>query len=228
MNSKLFGLATDALSSVFAFRATPNEERPPFRVFRQEMFDLLSDFERRAQRDRLDPGRDAFLALVALIDETVLASDWDEAEDWRNRTLAMEMLDGETRTGDLFFDRLEKLQRGDQPDVLEIYFACLCAGFRGKHFDDAGALRAIQTRLYQRLVEEDPREEGRLTPDAYGRDLERPMITRRFPIYWALPFVLGAVGLYAAYYLVLTRQADDISRETTAEFRWSQGAPQGR
>jgi len=225
MTPRLSDLATDVFATIFAFRAAGNDARPPFRVFRQELIDALSDFERRAKKDRLDPSGDALFALIALGDETVLASDWEDAEDWRSKTLAMELLQGETRAGEVFFDRLEKAIRGDDEEVLQVFFTALCAGFRGRYFDDPGALRAVQNRLYQRLVPADPRDEGKLTPDAYGRNLERPMMTRRFPIYWALPFVFGVVGLYAAYYVVLGQQAEEIAQESVAQFNWSRPAP---
>lgn len=227
MKSKLGDLATDVFAAILAFRAAANEERQPYRAFRQELVDFLADFERRAQRERLDPNGDAYLALIALADESVLASDWEDVDEWSRRTLAMDLLEGELRVGDRFFERLDKLLRGDEEDVLEIYYNCLCAGFRGKHFDDAATLRTIRNRVYARVVDVDPRDGGPLTPDAYGRDLERPMMTRRFPIWWALPFVLGVVGLYGAYYVVLGQQADDIARETVAEFEWSAAPANG-
>lgn len=227
MKSKLSGLATDVVAAILAFRAATNEERPPYRAFRQELVDFLSDFERRAQRERLDSNGDAYLALIALADESVLSSDWEDVDEWSRRTLAMDLLEGELRVGDRFFERLEKLLRGEDEDVLEIYYVCLCAGFRGRHFDDPATLRTIRNRVYGRVVDADPREGGPLTPDAYGRDLERPMITRRFPIWWALPFVLGVIGLYGAYYVVLGQQAGDIAQETVADFEWTAAAPEG-
>jgi type VI secretion system protein ImpK len=216
MTGKLSDLATDFFATVLAFRAAGNDERPPYRTFRQEIEDLLSDFQRRAERERLDARGDARYAMIALIDETVLASDWEDADEWRDKPLAIKEFQ-DANAGEVFFDKLEQLMRGEDQEVLEIYYTCLCAGFRGKYRDDPGTLRSLRNRLYGRIVGTDPQEEGKLTPDAYGHDLERPLITRRFPLFWAVPFVLGTIGLYGAFYLILTQQVRDISQKTTAQ-----------
>jgi len=216
MTGKLSELATDFFATVFAFRAATNEERPPYRTFRQEIEDLLSDFGRRAERERLDPRGDARYAMVALIDETVLASDWPDADEWRDKPLAIKEFQ-DANAGEVFFDKLDRLARGEDQEVLEMYYTCLCAGFRGKHRDDPGTLRSLRSRIYGRIVGTDPQEEGKLTPDAYGHDLERPIITRRFPIFWAIPFVLGTIGLYVAFYFILSQQVQEISREAVGD-----------
>ena len=216
MTGALSGLATDFFATVFAFRAATNDERPPYRTFRQEVEDLLADFERRAERERLDARGDARYALVALIDETVLASDWHDADEWRDKPLAIKEFQ-DANAGEAFFDKLDRLARGEDREVLEIYYTCLCAGFRGKFRDDPGTLRSLRNRIYGRIVSTDPQEEGKLTPDAYGRDLERPLITRRFPLLWALPFVLGTIGLYAAFYFILSQQVREITQKTAGE-----------
>jgi type VI secretion system protein ImpK len=212
MTGKLGDLATDFFATVFAFRAATNDERPPYRTFRQEVEDLLSDFERRAERERLDSRADARYALVALVDETVLASNWEDADEWRDKPLAIKEFQ-DANAGEVFFDKLERLQRGEDQEVLEIYYTCLCAGFRGKYRDDPGTLRSLRNRIYGRIITSDPLEEGKLTPDAYGHDLERPLITRRFPLFWAVPFVLGTIGLYGAFYFILSQQVREISRD---------------
>lgn len=215
MSTTLSDLATDLFATVFAFRAASNAERPPYRTFRQEVEDLIGDFARRTDRERLDSRGDARYALVALVDETVLASDWEDAAEWREKPLAIREFQ-DANSGEVFFDKLDRLGRSDDDEVVEIYYTCLCAGFRGKYRDDPETLRALRSRLYSRVVPRDPDQEGKLTPDAYGHDLERPLITRRFPLFWALPFVLGTIGLYAAFYVILSQQVDEISREATA------------
>lgn len=209
MKPTLRDLSADVVAAVLAFRAAGNEERPLFRVFRQEIMDLLGDFERRTERERLDPDGDARFALVALIDETVMSSNWDDATEWATKPLQMQYY-GDFTAGDRFFERLEELQREAEDDILEVFYTCLCAGFRGRYRDDATTLMAIRNKVFQRLTVPQLRDETHLTPEAYGRDLERPLLIRRFPFVWALPFAIGALGLYVAYYVILERQVGQI------------------
>jgi type IV/VI secretion system ImpK/VasF family protein len=207
--SNLREFAADLFSALFAFRAAPADARPSYRAFRQEMVNLLGEFERRAERDRADEKGDTHFALVALVDEIAMNTEWAGAAEWARDTLQMDYFHKET-AGDEFFERLNDLQTHGDPDVLEIYYLCLCAGFRGCHQGDPGTVQSIRNRLVQRLPLFDLRHESHLTDDAYGRQLERPLVTRRFPFFWALPFALGAIGLWLAYSIVLNRQVDEI------------------
>jgi type VI secretion system protein ImpK len=211
MKPTLRTLSADVFAAVLGFRAASNDERPHYRAFRQEATDLIAEFERRTERERLDLDGDARFALVALIDETVMSSDWSEATEWAAKPLQMQYW-GDFTAGDRFFERLEQLQSHADDDLLEVYYICLCAGFRGRYRDDATTLMAIRNKLFQRLSVPQLTDEVHLTPEAYGRNLERPLITRRFPFAWVVPFVAGAVGLYAAYYVILERQVDSVAR----------------
>src|SRR5262249_12922302 len=61
-------LAADVLTAILAFRAAPAGAQPPYRQLREEMVELIADFQRRAARADLDPEAHALLALVALAD----------------------------------------------------------------------------------------------------------------------------------------------------------------
>jgi type VI secretion system protein ImpK len=97
-------------------------------------------------------------ALVALIDEVVLASRWSMREEWLRRPLAAELFN-EFNAGEEFFKRLESFRggRGDAESagVLEVYAICLSLGFRGMHIDASGAerLREILWSLCKRANE---------------------------------------------------------------------------
>jgi type VI secretion system protein ImpK len=217
MNEKptLRTLSSDLIATVLAFRAAGNDERPTYRVFRQEIMDLIDRFERNADQARIDPNGDARFALVALIDETVMSSDWDGATEWAASPLQMHYF-GDFNAGTRVFERIEEVQRHAEEDLLELYFTVLCAGFRGQYNDDPTALMSIRNKLYRRLPVPQLRDEGHLTPEAYGRELERPLLTRRFPFVWLVPFFVGAVGLYAAYYIILEAQVvgiESLARE---------------
>ena len=219
-------LAGSVIASLLDFRARTREERPAYQHLRSELVDLLSDFQRRSKRYGLDEYGHAHFALVALADESAMSVEWDGERKWEENPLQVELF-GKFDAGDRFFARLKEAQDDDDPGVLEVFFNCLCAGFQGVHRNDPSALRSLRGRLMQRLEVLDLRDENFLTPDAYGRDLERPLLTRRFPIAWALPIVLGAVGLYVGYYVMLDRQARDIvdSARTSANEEVHSAAP---
>lgn len=206
---RLCDLASELFAALLSFRATERAEKPAYRKFRQEIGDLLGDFQRRAERAGLDRSSDGRFALVALADETAMGADWEGAPQWKREALQIELFQS-AYGGEAFFDRAEQIVKGDDQDLMELYFTCLCAGFVGEKRADAQGLAALRSRLYQRIATLDLRDESHLTPDAYGHHLERPLLIRRFGVLWALPFVLGAVGLYVGYYVTLDRQVDAI------------------
>ncbi len=206
---QLRAIASPVIASVLSFRALPKAERPTYSSFRREVADLLDDFQRRSRRFDLDPDDDAYFALVALADETAMSVEWDGEAEWEKNPLQVELF-GKFDAGEKFFTRLRRAMEDDEPSVLEVYFNALCAGFQGNQRSDQAALASTRGRIMQRLNFLDLRDETFLTPDAYGRELERPLLTRRFPVMIALPFLIGAIGLYAAYYITLDRQVEEI------------------
>jgi type VI secretion system protein ImpK len=196
---------TDVFAVVFAFRAAPDDERPDYGAFRARVMRLLTDAQRRAEDTRKDPRGYAHYAAVALVDETVMNSEWFGAEQWRREPLQMHYF-GDFLAGEQFFDRLDELASGADTELLEVYFTCLCAGFRGMFRDDAGALAGRRQKLYRQLTASDDPDPPHLTEAAYGRNLERSLTRSRFPAWWLAPFVVGAAALYAAFYTVLSDQ----------------------
>ena len=202
---RLCDLAGDLFAALLTFRAAERAEKPQYRKFRQEIGDLLGDFQRRAERAGLDRNSEGRFAMVALADEIAMTADWDGAAQWKREALQIEHFQV-AYGGEAFFDRAEQVVKSEDPDMMELYYTCLCAGFVGEMRADAQGLSALRNRLYQRIATIDLRDESHLTPDAYGHHLERPLLIRRFGVLWALPFVLGAIGLYVGYYVTLDRQ----------------------
>ncbi len=210
----LRSLSSPVIAKILAFRASAPAERPSYQPFRSEMSEILDEFQGRARRRDLDADGHAHFALVALADETAMAVEWEGERRWEENPLQVELF-GKFDAGDRFFTRLRDALEDDEPDVLEVFFNVLCVGFQGSHRDDPATLTALRGRIMQRLDVLDLRDEPHITPDAYGRQLERPLLTRRFPVFWAIPFVLTAIGLYAAYYITLDRQVETIKTSTT-------------
>lgn len=209
--SRLADIYAEFFAAIYAFRAAGNDARPPYGTFRAHVMSLLSEARRGAEDEKLDPKDYGQYAAVALVDETVMTSDWPGAEQWRREPLQKHYFDN-FLAGEHFFTRLDELRSGADDDLLEIYFLCLCAGFQGRFRDEPEELRSRRRKLYQQLRTPDLRDEKHLTEEAYGRNLERSLVRSRFPLWWLAPFVLGAAGLYLAYYLVLTQQVNAVVR----------------
>lgn len=91
---------------------------------------------------RLEDIEHAKYALVALVDERILAGGGPASEVWVERPLQVKYFD-EFAAGEEFYVRLDRLrQEGDQKaEVLEVYHAALALGFAGKHADRRGEER---------------------------------------------------------------------------------------
>jgi len=201
----------EVFATVFAFRAAAPAERPSYRSIRSRLMSLLAEGKRRAEEAHADPRGYAHYAVVALVDETMMSSDWEHVDEWRKEPLQVHYF-GDFLAGEQFFDRLDEALRGEDPGLLETYFTCLCGGLRGMFRDDPDALAARRRKVYQAIRKVDLRDEQHLTEAAYGRNLERSLIRSHFPVWWLLPFVGGAIALYVAFYVILSGQVGYLVR----------------
>jgi len=209
--SNLASCYADVFATVFAFRAAKNEERPSYRALRSRLTSLLAESKRCAEESGADANGDAQYAVVALIDETVMSSDWEHAEEWGHEPLQVHYF-GQFVAGEEFFHRLDVLLQGGGSELLEVYHTCLCAGFRGMFRDDLDALTTRRRRAHQLLKKVDLRDAEHITEAAYGRNLERTFARSHFPVWWVLPFAGAAVFFYVAFWVVLRQQVGLIIR----------------
>jgi type VI secretion system protein ImpK len=83
-----------------------------------------------------DDIRNATLAVVAFLDESILNSNNPVFSSWHSMPLQEEMF-GHHVAGETFFDNLEKLisrsDSNDVADVLEVYVLCLLMGYKGRY-----------------------------------------------------------------------------------------------
>ena len=212
--SETVGLAAcyaDVFATVFAFRAAGRDERPSYRALRSRFMSLLNDAKRCADETGRDPKADAQNAVVALIDETVMNSDWEHSEEWGQEPLQLHYF-GQFVAGEDFFHRLDALLKDNDPELLEVFYTCLCAGFRGMYRDEPEELATRRRQTYQPLKKVDLRDEQHITEGAYGRNLERSLARSHFPIWWLVPFAGVAAFCYVAFWLILRQQVGLIIR----------------
>ncbi|MFH1860661.1 MAG: DotU family type IV/VI secretion system protein [bacterium] len=109
--------------------------------------------------------------LTALADEILLISNWEHAAEWKDELLEKKFFDTSI-AGYEFFKQAEELLRSnlshkDDIEVAQIFYVCLCLGFKGKYDEGDEAPHNLRLRLYRYLPESIPPEETKLTPEAY-------------------------------------------------------------
>jgi type VI secretion system protein ImpK len=105
-------------------------------TLRKEIALMLQDLERRGKRQG-HPDEDVKAtryALCALIDETILNSQWPFKDQWSDKPLQLEYF-GEHMAGERFFDLLERIRQkaARKVDLLEVFCLTLIFGFQGKY-----------------------------------------------------------------------------------------------
>ncbi len=136
--------------------------------------------------------------LVAFIDETILNSNWEGRESWRERPMQLDKY-GETVAGERFFERLERLraQGESKSELLEIYYLCLSLGFEGKY-------KILGKEKLRSLVDDLRRELGYARPlsdrvpiSPHGRRKESRRSAREegFPLLQVAAISLGGLVL---------------------------------
>lgn len=130
----LLDLSTDAFLLIFHIH-TGNDPGYPDNL-RKEIALLVQDLDKRGRKHGYadEDIKAARYALLALIDETILNSQWSFKDQWSDRPLQLEYF-GEHMAGERFFDLLERIrQKGAQKvDLLEVFCVVLILGFQGKY-----------------------------------------------------------------------------------------------
>jgi type VI secretion system protein ImpK len=159
----------------------------------------------------------ALLAIVALLDETVLGSANPAFREWQRSPLQAQLF-GVDVAGHTVFDQIQTLLAADDSyelaDVLEVFELCLLLGYQGRYGGGrAGDLNAIRTRLADRIA--------RIRGDAAALDALalppdeaiRPTAGRadqRF-VYGAIAFGLITLILFTVYKVALTSSVNSLA-----------------
>lgn len=117
--------------------------------------------------------RDADFALVATVDERILASDRPERIEWLEAPIQLERY-GEHAGGERFFDHLDRVRQAGDSILLELYLACLAFGFEGRYrLGRQSELERIKHELVDAL--------GTATDDADNPSSDIPVIGTERP-----------------------------------------------
>jgi len=206
-------------ATVMPFRTEEGRNRYDYMTFRRTIQEVLASQEAQAGSRRIDFEiyEDAKYAMVALVDELAIVSDWAYRNDWAQEPLELAIFTSNV-AGEEFFDRLTNLKKRyaasrDEDErntilgALEVYFTCLECGFKGRFRGEAeGELNAVLSGLLGLLWPETDRRQHRpLFPAAYGEGGKAEKRARKlnwWPVIVGL-VLIGAVGLYFAFSVLL-------------------------
>lgn len=199
----------------------------------REKIDVLINEARRKAKEAVIPESDTqhgLFAVLAWADETLMAVQWEGAEEWR-RMLLQRRYFSVSNAGVAFFSRLEALGP-QQLAVREVYFFCLSMGFTGKYGHDRNPRTLVDIReaCLKQLVQEGDGlygESGKVMfPEAYmqaghvraGNETAK----RRRGLRWSsltvnallVPLIVLLV-LYIVYHVIIWQTANAIMAKIT-------------
>ena len=130
----LADLCNDAFLLIFHVHSGSDPGKPD--VLRREISLLLQDIENQGRQNGYseEDVKAARYAVCALIDETLLNSQWPYKANWEDRPLQLEHF-GEHMAGERFFSLLERIRgKGERKvELLEVFCVVLLLGFQGKY-----------------------------------------------------------------------------------------------
>lgn len=173
-------------------------------TLRSRIHELLKKVERDAKVAGIDYEdiHYAIFALVAFIDETIIASGWSQKETWLAKPLQLELFN-RFDAGEEFFVRLEKLRQRAQynKSVLELYYLCMTLGFKGKYqLQEREELRQIIEETYADLRHVKGRSAEILSPHGKRKDEIVEVVKKEVPA-WVVIVSAFAIGFF--FYLIM-------------------------
>ena len=207
MPVSLRDLFTPLFSYVLLFIRSPPNERAVGDL-NADIDRLLAAQEQAVKRHQISASDYDFarFAVVAWSDEVILGhahgGNSELLQHWKRSPL-QKRLYNTTNAGEEFFERAAKLSL-TQKDVREIYYLCLCLGFRGRYYDESQEFKLLQLRreLAEHLPERVPdlleleRSGEKITPEPYALaapPARRPQ--RSLAMLWAVLAAAALAGL---------------------------------
>jgi type VI secretion system protein ImpK len=96
-------------------------------------------------------------SLISLIDEKVIALPKKWSEPWSSQPLQFDYFQ-KIIAGERFFENLDTMMKdvGEYADVIEVYYLCLCLGFKGKYSNDKSSIDELIKNVARTLVKHRP------------------------------------------------------------------------
>ena len=143
---KLLDCFIDTIAYVAYFADSRVAVTLPYDQVRGDVEKLLGESRTRAEAEEIDSESydNARFAVVAWIDERMMASGWKSRSVWQ-RSLLQKGLYKTTDAGILFFDRLKELGP-EESAVREVYYLCVALGFTGRYCLEGDDVRLDQLK----------------------------------------------------------------------------------
>ena len=178
----MYWASTDILT--FAASIGPGTLLPSAYELRGRLEQLFNELNTKAQADGIarEDASEAIYALMALIDELLVQTNWPGRAEWQASPLQLRHFH-ENSAGENFFRRAQTLLgQPHRAHVLQIYFLCLALGFQGRYSVVGGAGLAavydqIASAMSQYVVASDV-----LSPNGLPPDAGRTLLQREAPI----------------------------------------------
>ena len=185
-------------------------------VLRQRICELLNKIEHDAKEVGIDYEdiHMAIFALIAFLDETIIASQWNQKHDWLAKPLQLEFFN-RFDAGEEFFVRLENLRQRPQyySSVLEVYYLCLALGFKGKYqLHEREKLRRVVEDAYTILRQIKGKTTDTLSPHGQRKDEIIEVVKKEIPV-WVIAVSAFAIGFF--FYIIMTFFINDAANDVT-------------
>jgi type VI secretion system protein ImpK len=200
---KVNDIVRPCLITVTQLHHLKRERKPPPEMAYQNLRNLLNSTVRKLEGVGLTPEevQDIRYALVAFIDELMQSDPGPLREFWVSHLLQLEFF-SETRAGEGFFERLEKLKSARRGPALRVYYLCLLFGFHGIYgqhgeLERENLIVGVQQALSDcnGLVNDPILSPHGHRPDEPGIDRERNRLLQFLAIAAAVMAVVWYVGL---------------------------------
>jgi type VI secretion system protein ImpK len=198
---------TDICSEIFTLilQLRRTSDFGNFEILRQRVRGLLSRVEAKA-REAGTSTEDIQLVLfacVAFLDETIIASDWGQKDEWLARPLQLEYFN-RFDAGEEFFVKLDALRQRPQSmgQVLKVFHMCMSLGYRGKHqFLEREKIKTLIEETYAELYHGRGKDGNRISPHGARENEIVDVVTREIPV-WVIAVFAAGIGFF--FYLVMT------------------------
>lgn len=200
---KVNDVVRPTLITVSQLQQLKRERKPPPEMAYQNLRALLNTTMRKLEGIGLTPEdmQHVKYALVAFIDELMQADPGPLRDFWVSHLLQLEFF-SETRAGEGFFERLERLRAEKRAPVLRVYYLCLLFGFHGIYgqhgeLERENLIVGVQQALQEcgALYTDPVLAPHARRPDEPGIDRERNRLLQWLAIAAAVMAVVWYVGL---------------------------------
>ncbi|MCH8498326.1 MAG: type VI secretion system protein TssL, long form [Marinobacter sp.] len=187
---------------------------------RRQCMELVRDYQYALKSEGVlpDAAETASYCVCALIDETILNTEWGQAGEWASNSLLAEF-HSQTWAGTHFFELVEKARRAGDTELMTLQYLCLSLGFKGRfRVEENGQeqLDSLRDALYHQMCSDRGRYATPFDRSWESRIVSGGGLTRGLPV-WVVAALCGVLLLLLYLGLVhqIHQQAQPVVQETS-------------